>query len=366
MKKRLLIFHPTIAPYRIDFFNDLSKSFDAKICLSYKNLKSQTFDYDTIEKQFIFEPYYLSSGFLINKVVEAYRIISIIKPDVIITSEFGTYTLLSIFLKLLRLSAARVIVISDDNFNMVVENNDFTLLHKLARKLCLQYIDDIVTPDDRICKWYQEKIKKGLFFPIIRKESIVRSAYKLSQTRSEIIRKLYGLDGKNVFLFVGRIVGLKNLDSVIDAFSKLPQKQNLMVIVGSGPEEDYLKKLSVHCGANVLFTGRLEGEALYAWYNVAKCLVLASTQEAFGAVTNEALLGGCYGLISNKAGSSCLIEENVNGLTFNPYDTKELVEKMNTITSWPEVKCDKDGIRQSMMPFCFKSIMDSLICGLIR
>ena len=32
---KLLIFHPTIAPYRIDFFNDLSRSFDSRICLKY-------------------------------------------------------------------------------------------------------------------------------------------------------------------------------------------------------------------------------------------------------------------------------------------------------------------------------------------
>lgn len=365
MKKRLLIFHPTIAPYRIDFFNDLSKSFDAKICLSYKNLKSQTFDYDTIEKQIIFEPYYFSSKSLINKNIEAYRIISLHKPDIIITSEFGTYTLLAIFLKLLRLTTARVIVISDDNYNMVVENNDFTLLHKCARKLCLHFINDIITPDDRICKWYQERLNKGLFFPIIRKESVVRSVYKLSQTKSETIRKQYDLEDKNVFLFVGRLVGLKNLDSVIDAFSKLSQKQNILVIIGNGPEEDYLKNHATHLDANVLFTGRLEGEALYAWYNVAKCLVLASTQEAFGAVANEALLGGCYGLISNIAGSSCLISENVNGLTFNPYDIQELSEKMNAITSWPEVKCDKDGVRQSMMIMEYDILMDNLKSSLV-
>lgn len=30
-KKRLLIFHPTIAPYRIDLFNDLNRNFDSSV-----------------------------------------------------------------------------------------------------------------------------------------------------------------------------------------------------------------------------------------------------------------------------------------------------------------------------------------------
>ena len=46
--KKLLIFHPTIAPYRIDFFNELSRAFDTRVCLRYRNLRSQTFDYDKI------------------------------------------------------------------------------------------------------------------------------------------------------------------------------------------------------------------------------------------------------------------------------------------------------------------------------
>ena len=33
-KKKLLVFHPIIAPYRVDFFNALSQHYEAKIVLS--------------------------------------------------------------------------------------------------------------------------------------------------------------------------------------------------------------------------------------------------------------------------------------------------------------------------------------------
>ena len=54
MKKKLLIFHPVIAPYRIDFFNEFSKHFDAEICLYWRNLKNQKFDYQKIGIRDIF------------------------------------------------------------------------------------------------------------------------------------------------------------------------------------------------------------------------------------------------------------------------------------------------------------------------
>ena len=51
--------------------------------------------------------------------------------------------------------------------------------------------------------------------------------------------------------------------------------------------------------------------------------------EAFGAVTNEALLFGCNCIVSDKAGSSCIIEQGVNGYLFNPYDADDLKKKID-------------------------------------
>ena len=110
------------------------------------------------------------------------------------------------------------------------------------------------------------------------------------------------------------------------------QEENIFVVVGDGPEREKLETLAVEQNANVLFTGRLEGDALNSWYNIASVFVLASYQESFGAVTNEALLAGCYALISNKAGSSCLVEEGVNGYTISPNDINEITEKMLLIS----------------------------------
>lgn len=56
MKQKMLIIHPIIAPYRIDFFNSLSETYDCTICLTWENLHDQTFDYSQIEKLFRFVP----------------------------------------------------------------------------------------------------------------------------------------------------------------------------------------------------------------------------------------------------------------------------------------------------------------------
>lgn len=56
VKKKLLVFQPTIAPYRVDLFNDLSKCFDATICFctKFRDFK----DPSKIDRQLEYSPVY--------------------------------------------------------------------------------------------------------------------------------------------------------------------------------------------------------------------------------------------------------------------------------------------------------------------
>lgn len=118
----------------------------------------------------------------------------------------------------------------------------------------------------------------------------------------------YHLEGKKVLLFVGRLVALKNVKFALRAFIKANLDNTIFVIVGDGPEKEKLEKIAAGNPA-VIFTGRLEGDELYAWYNVGQVFTLPSYKEPFGAVTNEALVAGCKVLISKDAGSNCLVKD---------------------------------------------------------
>ena len=332
MKKKLLIFHPTIAPYRIDFFNSLFEAFDTRICLLYHNLKSQHFDYEKITGQFNFVPVYLSEITKIGRRVVYggyWKQIKDFQPDIVIVGEFSLGVILVLLYKYLTLGKFKVVSICDDNYNMVVENHDFSKAHRLARKILVPMLDDIILVEPQIVEWYQEQYHKGFLFPIIKNEEKAREMYNRLMPLSQRTKAEIGLNGKKVFLFVGRLVNLKNVKTLIEAFAKIDQTKNTLVIIGEGPELKSLVEQASILKAQVIFTGRLEGDGLNQWYNIADCFILPSCLEPFGAVTNEALLAGCWCLVSNKAGSRCLIEENKNGYTFDPMNVDELAEKMN-------------------------------------
>ena len=310
----------------------MSKAFDTWVCLRYRNLRSQTFDYDKIAAQFAFEPIYQHSDVKGYSREFYWSNLDEFNPDVVIVEEFSLGALYVLLHRFVRRGNYKVISICDDSYNMVAENNDFSKAHKFARKIVVPQLDGMILVEPKVTEWYKKYYGKGFCFPIIKPDDKARNEYERVLPLSNKVVEETGIKGKRVFLFVGRLVALKNVDTVIRAFSRLNQEENIFVVVGDGPEREKLETLAVEQNANVLFTGRLEGDALNSWYNIASVFVLASYQESFGAVTNEALLAGCYALISNKAGSSCLVEEGVNGYTISPNDINEITEKMLLIS----------------------------------
>ena len=66
MKKKLLIFHSALAPYRINFFNKLSEEFSATIVFLSDNLRNQNFNRANLLAQITFTPHYLKHKIVIN------------------------------------------------------------------------------------------------------------------------------------------------------------------------------------------------------------------------------------------------------------------------------------------------------------
>lgn len=365
MKQKIVVFHPIIAPYRIDLFNALAKHYDADIVLWQRNLKSQTFDYAKIEAQFEFEPQYL--------VKEEMGTLQWFKAiwhklfgkgiDYVLVSEFGVVTILAVLAKMVFRKHYRLVSIVDDSYNMVAEDNQFSLRHKWATRLLMPHIDNVVNVEPRVTDYYRSHYGKGVYFPIIADD--VKAAERLQRVLpiSERYVREYGLEGKKVLLFVGRLVALKNIAFAIDAYKQIADNHTAFVIVGDGEEMASLRAKAVGC-KSIIFTCRLEGNELYAWYNVAQVFTLPSTQEPFGAVTNEALQGGCFALISRLAGSNCLVENEVNGFVIDPYDEAGFVEALKAAFSRCEQLTLPLAQRKSKMLESFNDYFLKLVSNL--
>lgn len=363
MKKKLLVFHPALAPYNIDLFNELNEAFEADIYFFRKNLLSQKFDMTKLLNQLNFKPKFLTLGFELHYKSRMIRFgylkkIVQFKPDIILVWEYNNIAFLTALFTKIVFPKTKVFSLCDDSVD-VAKNS--SILRKIGRILCFMFYDGIVLDNKFAEEWYNKNFPKvqTTVFPIIQKEERILSIINDAQLIMNGYVNQYNLFEKNIFLFVGRLVEVKNLYFLIEVFSDYVSKNKnaVLILVGDGDKKSELIKLVelLKIQDNVIFAGRFEHKELYAWFRVADYFILPSTWEPFGAVVNESLIAGVPVICSNLAGASCLINDK-NGTTFNPYDKGELLTIFNELFSK-----GRNLIHNSLMPYTFNQKISELI-----
>lgn len=148
----------------------------------------------------------------------------------------------------------------------------------------------------------------------------------------------------NYFLFVGRQIEVKNLFFLLNTYlfyTKEVENPYKLILVGNGPLRE---KIELFIRNNklenfVVLLDFVQQKDLIPIYKNAKAFILPSFSETWGLVINESLSCGCPVLASEKCGAtSCLIEDGVNGYSFDPYNDQDLLDKMLLIHSMDEIK----------------------------
>jgi len=141
------------------------------------------------------------------------------------------------------------------------------------------------------------------------------------------------------FLVVARLVPKKNIPFILAAFAQYRARfgdRRELHLIGYGPLEADLtaEAARLELGNAARFLGlRQAGEVAQAMQG-ALALILASTEEQFGLVVNEALSVGLPVIVSSQAGAVDVLVENLgNGIVIDPYDTETLVLAMAHLAS---------------------------------
>jgi len=117
----------------------------------------------------------------------------------------------------------------------------------------------------------------------------------------------------------------------LSAFTPWP-----LVLLGDGPLKPDLCRLisDLRLQDSVLLPGFIQYPELPTFYAHAGAFIHASTTEQWGLVVNEAMASGLPVLVSNRCGcAQDLVQEGVNGFTFDPYDVEQLAQLMLRIWS---------------------------------
>ena len=152
---------------------------------------------------------------------------------------------------------------------------------------------------------------------------------KMSDEEKVELRK--SLEIKNddfVVIYVGRLVNGKGVDKLIKSLISLSNDKIKLVIVGqsifkySKPNSytKYLNDLAKPIKDRIIFTGFIDNDKIYKYYNIADVHVLPSTwEEAAGLVVLESSCVGTKQIITNSGGApeyaspnAIIIDKNKN------------------------------------------------------
>ncbi|WP_340084388.1 glycosyltransferase family 4 protein [Siminovitchia sp. FSL H7-0308] len=132
------------------------------------------------------------------------------------------------------------------------------------------------------------------------------------------------------FFSLGFLHLRKGMDLLIKAFAKeLKGCQAELIIGGSGPEMENLKRLSLDLGVSnqVKFLGQLDREGVLQQMQQCDVFALASHAETFGVVYIEALACGKPVIATSCGGPEIIVNEK-NGLLVNVDDIDALGDAM--------------------------------------
>lgn len=106
------------------------------------------------------------------------------------------------------------------------------------------------------------------------------------------------------YLVVGQLIGRKNVESILTAFAAAAEGDDSLSLAGVGPLESDLRCQVRRLGleGRVTFLGSVAPSEMGGLYGRSSTLVLASTEEVWGLVVNEALAAGIHAVVSEAAG----------------------------------------------------------------
>jgi glycosyltransferase involved in cell wall biosynthesis len=153
--------------------------------------------------------------------------------------------------------------------------------------------------------------------------------FKPLEDKNEV-KARYGISGKIMLLYVGRVSNEKNIDLLILAYQQLKKiygEKLALVIVGGGPRLDDLTKKN----PDIIFTGYLKNKELTDLYGGADIFSFPSSTETLGNVVLEAMASGIPVVGPSAGGLKDNIIDGYNGIMVEPNHLESFFQGIKTL-----------------------------------
>ncbi|MCX5717491.1 MAG: glycosyltransferase family 4 protein [Nitrospirae bacterium] len=193
-----------------------------------------------------------------------------------------------------------------------------------------KYTDKFIAVSDEIMN---RLLKEGYSEKVIIKIPNGVDAERFSpslESRRKQLKDKFGFPQENVFLYSGRIVRGKGLESLMRAMIDVVKINDkiLLVLIGSGDLDESLKDMGYELGLEkyINFEGLIENVDEYL--NASDIFILPSFSEGMPNSLLEAMACGLPVIASKIGGVVDVVEDGKSGILFEPGDVSGLASAM--------------------------------------
>jgi glycosyltransferase involved in cell wall biosynthesis len=255
------------------------------------------------------------------------------QPQVIFTSGFSIWTLLSILTK--PLGGWAIVVAYDGSSPMIDCLNAPRRLQ--MRRWMSHFVNAFITNTSQ-GKAY---LTSGLD---IEPQRVFVQPYQVADATalldcSKDCVEVGGKSNRPIFLFVGRVQHRKGIQFLLEACALLKQQgyQFSLWIIGEGPQREELEAFCQSQGLEdfVRWLGYQHYSDLGTYFKQVDAFVFPTLEDIWGMVVLEAMVFGKPILCSKWAGASELVVHGENGYVFDPKNLDELATAMRHLCDHP-------------------------------
>lgn len=348
MKMKILFITNLPSPYRVDFFNELGKSWDLTVCYERKGASDRNEKWIGRGAENFSEIY--AQGFAVGTdkslglgVIQAIRSN---KFDLLILAGYSSPSVM-LAIAYCRMLKIPFFMEHDGGF----DKTDPPPLRILKRNLLCGAAGHFTTCREH--KSYLQKLgipaQKIYLYPFTSVSDHEVLRHRLTAGEKAALRQELHIPEKKVVLSVGQYIPRKGMDVLLAAAEHLDDSVGIY-IVGGKPTPEYSDFVNRRKMNNVHFLDFMEKPELFRWYSAADVFVLPTREDIWGLVINEAMANALPVITTTRciAGQE-LICHGKNGFLVPANDSASLAARMSEVLS-------DDGKRSAMADLAWKTI----------
>ena len=304
-------------------------------------------------------PHYFEGRYISSKVEEKFiEFLDEVKPDII---HFGHLNYLST--NLVRISKERnyPVVFTLHDFwlycprGQLISRRDESLCDEIDTEKCVKCLEEYLYKEEKPESQVQQRLnhiqkevieKVDLF--ISPSKFLLNKMVQLGIPKEKITYLDYGFNynyfkyfkkkksEKIRFGFIGRIIPVKGVHLIIDAFNKITNPEVELHIYGSSSTGDYLKNRATN--PNIHFSGSYNNWEIADVLSEIDVVIVPSIWfENSPLVIHEAAIAKIPVITTNLGGMAEYVKDEVNGLLFERNDINDLLNKILKFVNEPDL-----------------------------